>query len=115
MTKKDMANAIAQATRIDRTRVLNIVQQLFDGIIDLLVQEGRVELRGFGVFEVKRRKPRPARNPRTGERLWVPERFFVSFKAGQVVRDRVRQGDRRPSPAQLANNDQLTILKCSRP
>ena len=96
MTKKDMANAIAQNTGIEPTRVLKIVQQLFDAIVDTLVQEGRVELRRFGVFEVKKRKPRSARNPRTGEKVWVAERFVATFKAGQEVRERVRQAERMP-------------------
>ena len=56
-----------------------------------LVEEGRVELRNFGVFEVKRRAPRKARNPRTGEKLFVPEKSVVTFRAGQNVQQRVEE------------------------
>ena len=48
-------------------------------------QKGRVELRNFGVFVVKRRKPRRSRNPRTGEKIMVGERFTVTFKPGRAV------------------------------
>ena len=66
MTKKDMAISIAAKSGIPPVRVTEIVPQVFDSVIETLVQEGRLELRGFGVFEVKRRQPRQARNPRTG-------------------------------------------------
>ena len=64
---------------------------MFDAIIETLATEGRVELRNFGAFAVKRRKARAGRNPRTGEKVSVPERLTVTFKAGremgpQVVR-----------------------------
>src|SRR5262245_57817665 len=97
MTKKDMANAIARDTGLGQTRVQGIVQQLLDAIIDTLVREGRVELRGFGVFEVKKRKARQARNPSTGEKVWVTERFVVTFKAGEEVQERVRQAEWMPA------------------
>jgi integration host factor subunit beta len=54
-----------------------------------LATEGRIELRGFGVFEVKKRKARKARNPRTGEAVLVPETSTVSFKAGREIQERV--------------------------
>jgi nucleoid DNA-binding protein len=50
-----------------------------------------VELRNFGIFEVKRRKPRAARNPRTGEKVMVPEKCVVTFKPGQFVEERIDQ------------------------
>ena len=70
MTKKDMAKEIAQATGITQAQAREIVQRVFNGIIETLVEKGRIELRNFGVFEVKKRKPRQARNPRTGEKVW---------------------------------------------
>src|ERR1700681_2552704 len=62
-----------------------------DGIIDTLEKERRIELRNFGVFEVKQRKPRKARNPRTGESVMVPARFVVTFKPGLEMEERVGQ------------------------
>jgi nucleoid DNA-binding protein len=71
MTKKDMARTIAEGTGVHKAQVREIVQRVFDGIIETLVQEGRIELRNFGVFEVKKRKPRQGRNPKTGEKVCV--------------------------------------------
>jgi nucleoid DNA-binding protein len=96
MTKKDMAKAIADEMGFTRPQVQHIVQRVFDGIIDALVDEGRIELRNFGVFEVKQRKPRQARNPRTGEKVLVPGRAVVTFKPGLEMEARVRQSHRIP-------------------
>ena len=91
MTKKDMAKAIAEETGITQLQAQEIVQQVFDEITETLVQEGRIELRNFGVFEVKKRKPRTARNPRTGEKVKVPAKFVVTFKAGREMEERIGQ------------------------
>lgn len=91
MTKKDMAKVIAEDVGITQAQAQEIVQRVFNGIIDTLVEEGRIELRNFGVFEVKKRKSRQARNPRTGDKVSVPERFVVVFKPGREMEERVRQ------------------------
>jgi integration host factor subunit beta len=91
MTKKDIAKAIAEKTGIHGTEVKSIVQEVLDGIIETLVSEGRIELRNFGVFEVKRRNARRARNPRTGETVWAPEKMVVTFKPGREMEARVTQ------------------------
>src|SRR5262245_7935824 len=79
-----------------------IVQKTFDAIVETLVQEGRIELRNFGVFEVKRRAARKARNPRTGERVDVPEKFVVTFKPGKEMEERVRQLEQEKAARKLA-------------
>jgi nucleoid DNA-binding protein len=91
MTKKDMAAAIAQDSGVTQIQVKEIVQQIFEFIVDALVHEGVIELRGFGVFKVKKRKPRQARNPRTGEKVWVPEKFVVTFRAGNKVQNGLQE------------------------
>src|SRR6187431_1848031 len=72
-------------------RTKEIVQKTFDAIVETLVQDGRIELRNFGVFEVKKRAARKARNPRTGQRVDVPEKFVVTFKPGKEMEEKVRQ------------------------
>jgi len=67
-----------------------IIEKTFDAIVNMLVEEKRVELRNFGVFEVRWRKARKARNPRTGERVMVPKKCTVIFKPGQVLAERVQ-------------------------
>ena len=91
MTKRDMANAIAEKTGIHGSEVKTIVQQVLDGIIETLVSEGRIELRNFGVFAVKKRKARQARNPRTGGKVFVPEKTVVTFKPGRELEARVSE------------------------
>ena len=89
MTKKDMATTIADATGIPQVQVAARVQRVFDGITQTLLSEGRIELRNFGVFEVKERRPRRARNPRTGEAVDVPGKRVVTFKPGREMEERV--------------------------
>jgi integration host factor subunit beta len=92
VTKKEIAKAIAEEVGEPVTVVVEVVQRVFDGIIEVLVSEGRIELRNFGVFAVRKRQAREARNPRTGERVSVPERLVVTFKAGQEMEEKVRKG-----------------------
>jgi integration host factor subunit beta len=91
VTKRDMAKAIAEELGLTQVQAKEIVQKVLDGITETLVQEGRIELRNFGVFEVKKRKPRKARNPRTGEKVKVPARLVVTFKPGLQMEERVGQ------------------------
>ena len=91
MTKKELAHTLSEETGIPQIQVKEIVQRVFDGIIDILVEKGRIELRNFGVFGVRKRKSKQARNPRTGEKVKVPARMVVSFKPGREMQDRVRQ------------------------
>jgi nucleoid DNA-binding protein len=82
MTKKEIGKKIAERLGISQLLALQAVRLVLDGITEALVEEGRIELRNFGVFEVKRRRARKARNPRTGESVSVPARSVVTFKAG---------------------------------
>src|ERR1019366_8002975 len=91
MTKKELAHVIAEETGLTQILVQDIVQRLFDGIIATLEKEGRIELRNFGVFEVKKRRPRKARNPRTGEKVMVPAKLVVTFKQGREMEEKVGQ------------------------
>ena len=89
MTKKNIVQAIAEELGLSQLQARQIVQRTLDSIVNTLVADGRVELRNFGVFAVKRRKGRIARNPRTGEKVMVPERCGVTFKPGQAMEERV--------------------------
>jgi nucleoid DNA-binding protein len=91
VTKKEMAKAIAEDMGLTQIQAKEIVQKVFDGITETLLHEGRIELRNFGVFEVKKRKPRLARNPRTGAKVKVPAKLVVTFKPGREMEERVGQ------------------------
>ena len=96
MTKKDMANSIAEVMGLTQCQVKEVVQRVFDGITETLVTEGRIELRNFGVFEVKKRRAKKARNPRTGKHVDVPEKLVATFKPGREMQERVGQSRAMP-------------------
>lgn len=99
MTKKEIVRQLCDKANkekllkgsLTQLATKEIVQWTFDAIIDTLVSEGRIELRNFGVFEVKQRKPRKARNPRTGDRVDVAAKNVVTFQPGKEMEERVRQ------------------------
>lgn len=91
MTKKEIVKAIADDIGLTQLKTKEIVQKTFNAIVETLVADGRIELRNFGVFEVKKRAARKARNPRTGERVDVAEKYVVTFKPGKEMEERVRQ------------------------
>ncbi len=85
MTKKEIVRQIADKLGLTQLKTKEIVQHTFDAIIETLIAEKRIELRNFGVFEVRERRARKARNPRTGEKVFVPGRMVVSFKPGKEM------------------------------
>lgn len=91
MTKKEIVKSISDELELTQLRTKEIVQKTFDAIIEALVTERRIELRNFGVFEVRKRAARKARNPRTGGQVEVPEKFVVTFKPGKEMEAKVRE------------------------
>lgn len=98
MTKKEIVKQISERIGLTQLKTKDIVQQTFDAIVETLIEVGRIELRNFGVFEVKMRKARKARNPRTGERVDVEPKKVVTFKPGKEMEDRVRKFAHIPGP-----------------
>ena len=93
VTKKDIVRTISEEVGLTQQQTKEIVQKTFDAIIESLVRERRIELRNFGVFEVKPRAARKARNPRTGEQVDVPRKHVVTFKPGKYMEAKVRDLD----------------------
>ena len=91
MTKKEIVKVISDTTGVPQLKTKEIVQQTFNAIIETLITEKRIEVRKFGVFEVKRRKARKARNPRTGAQVNVEPKNVVTFQPGKEMEQRVRQ------------------------
>jgi nucleoid DNA-binding protein len=100
VTKKEIVKQISERIGLTQLKTKDIVQQTFDAIVDTLIEVGRIELRNFGVFEVKKRKARKARNPRTGDKVDVPPKFVVTFKPGKEMEERVRQMSDLPEPTE---------------
>jgi len=89
VTKKELAKAISAELGLTSLAAMQAVQRVLDGITETLVEKGRIELRNFGVIEIRKRKPRKARNPRTGEQVKVPAKMVVAFKPGRAMAERV--------------------------
>jgi integration host factor subunit beta len=87
VTKKELIDAISEATDEKRVVVKRVVQSFLDNITLELGRGNRLEFRDFGVFEVKVRKPRRAQNPKTMERVDVPAKRTVKFKAGRLMKE----------------------------
>jgi len=118
VTKKEIVRSISEALELTQLRTKEIVQLTFNAIVDTLVEDtreklrrgdfdgplGRIELRNFGVFEVKRRAARRARNPRTGEKVFVPEKFVVTFKPGKEMEERIKVLDHEAAAARSGNS-----------
>jgi nucleoid DNA-binding protein len=98
VTKKELVRRIALDLKIDQVLTKCIVQKTLDGVLSALVSEGRVELRNFGVFEVKARAARKARNPKTNVELVVPAKHVLVFQPGKNVADMIANLDKTPTP-----------------
>ena len=104
MTKKEIVKTISDEIGLTQLKTKEIVQKTFDAIVETLVTDGRIELRNFGVFEVKKRKPRKARNPRTGDKVEVPAKYVVTFKPGKEMEERVKQMELRDQQSFAASS-----------
>jgi len=91
VTKKEIVKTISEECGLTQLKTKEVVQKTFEAIIATLVGDSRhrIELRNFGVFEVKKRAARKARNPRTGERVEVAEKYVVTFKPGKEMEEQV--------------------------
>jgi nucleoid DNA-binding protein len=105
VTKKEIVKQIADRIGETQLKTKEIVQRTFDAIVETLLEDGRIELRNFGVFEVKQRKARKARNPRTGDKVDVPPKNVVTFKPGKIMEERVRKLKRLPTPPPAAKEE----------
>ena len=109
ITKKDLILRIADTMGIKRNLSRDIVQTFLDEITDELAAGNRIELRDFGIFEVRTRRRRQARNPKTGESVQVPPKRIVSIKPGkkmkQIIEASTRQNhDSNPPPNPAAGS-----------
>jgi nucleoid DNA-binding protein len=106
VTKKEIVRTISEELNLTQLKTKEIVQRTFDEIVATLVRDGRIELRNFGVFEVKSRAPRKARNPRTGDKVYVPAKNVVTFKPGKEMEERVRSMDSTKLAVVMADHEE---------
>lgn len=89
MTKADLINEMSEQMDLSKKYITNLVNSCFETITKALTRGEKVQLVGFGTFEVRERKERKGRNPSTGEEITIPASFVPSFKAGKTLKDAV--------------------------
>ena len=89
MTKQEIVDQVSNATGLTKVETETIMNGIMSTIIQSLAENKKVELRGFGTFGIKHRMPKKARNPGTGEPVFLPERFVPTFKPSKLMRSRV--------------------------
>lgn len=110
VTKRDLALSVSRSTGCKKNAAAAMVDALFETLRDNLIQGNRIEIRGFGAFRVKDTQPKPAaRNPRTGERVYVPARRKTHFKPGRLLREALylRPGEETAPAPKLESDSPL--------
>jgi integration host factor subunit beta len=99
MTKADLVEEVTQLGDLTRRDGEVIVDTIFDSVIHALKTGDKIEIRGFGSFRIRQRKPRIGRNPKTGAKVEVPAKRVPYFKPSKELRDLVNPKAEPPAPA----------------
>ena len=91
MNKGELIEAVARNTGESKATAAKIVDETFDVIVGGVVSSGKVQITGFGTFQVRKRKKREGRNPQTGEPIQIPASRFPAFSSGRALRERIRK------------------------
>jgi integration host factor subunit beta len=98
MTKADLIEEVSRVVEMTRKDSEVIVETIFESIVKALRASDKIEIRGFGSFRTRQRKPRVGRNPKTGARVEVPSKKVPYFKPSKELKDLINGG--RPEPEQ---------------
>lgn len=93
MTKADLINLIAEKASITRVKAETVVNTIFDSMVEALMRDDRIEIRGFGSFVNRQYESYQGRNPRTGEVINVGEKKLPFFKVGKELKDDINQAE----------------------
>src|ERR1035438_1269382 len=93
MTKAELIEDVWDLVEMSRKDSEIVVETIFDAIVKSLKAGDKIEIRGFGSFRPRQRKPRIGRNPKTGERVEVPAKKIPFFKPSKELKDLVNEGD----------------------
>jgi integration host factor subunit beta len=104
MTKADLIEEVSRLADLTRKDSEIIVETIFESIVTSLRAGDKIEIRGFGSFRTRQRKPRVGRNPKTGDRVDVPAKKIPFFKPSKELKDVVNNGEAAPEAA-AANGD----------
>ena len=91
MNKTELVAAVAEKTGLSKKDSEKVVSAVFETITDALIAGDKVQLVGFGAFEVKKRPARVGRNPRTKEEIKIAASRVASFKVGKALKDAVNK------------------------
>jgi integration host factor subunit beta len=87
VTKADLVDEVVRVSKLSKKQAEVVVNTVFASIVEALQGDDKIELRGFGSFRVRRRRSRQGRNPKTGDRVAVPEKRIPYFKPGKELKD----------------------------
>ncbi|NNU92358.1 HU family DNA-binding protein [Geobacillus sp. NFOSA3] len=90
MNKTDLINAVAETSGLSKKDATKAVDAVFESITEALRKGDKVQLIGFGNFEVRERAARKGRNPQTGEEMEIPASKVPAFKPGKALKDAVK-------------------------
>lgn len=95
MTKADLINLVAEKSGITRVKAETVVNTIFDTMVEALMKDDRIEIRGFGSFVNRKYESRKGRNPRTGEVIPVEEKKMPFFKVGKELKEEISRGPKK--------------------
>lgn len=114
ITKKELALLVSEHASCKKNVAAKMVDSLFSAMRDSLIEGNRIEIRGFGVFQVKDTRPKPAaRNPRTGEIIYVPARRKTHFKPGRLLKEALHQARENVAAASPPAEAPATVVALS--
>jgi integration host factor subunit beta len=102
MTKADLIDEVSRLAELTRRDSEVIVETIFESVVRSLRAGDKIEIRGFGSFRTRQRKPRVGRNPKTGDRVEVPAKKIPYFKPSKELKDLVNTHHEAPPQAQAA-------------
>ncbi len=91
ITKAELINVVAEKAGITRVKAETVVNTIFDSMVEALLRDDRIEIRGFGSFVNREYKAYKGRNPRTGEVIDVEEKKLPFFKVGKELKDEINK------------------------
>ncbi len=97
MTKADLIDEVSRIAELTRKDSEIIVENIFESVVNSLRAGDKIEIRGFGSFRTRQRKPRVGRNPKTGDRVEVPAKKIPFFKPSKELKDLVNSTDAAPA------------------
>lgn len=108
VTKQDLIQEIAKSTGLIRNDIKLVIEQFLNLVGEKLIEDKTIELRGFGTFACKGRKARPARNPRTGEPVFLEERLVPTFKFSSDIKDKINFTDILQAEKSLSQKEEIS-------